>query len=454
MKLILGTDFSPHAEHAGQVAAGLAHRLEDSLLVIHAFETDRLEPLSARVQQSLETQLRERLDQQVEPLRKVTRPLTAEVQRGAADEVILNQLDPTQARLVVLGSLGQRKPGRWFIGSVAERVAERSPIPTLVVRQEGPLLAWIRGERSLRVFCAFDYSDPSLAALQYLQDLRQIGPLDLTVAQVDWPPAEKHRLGIRGQQPLDANPPEVQRLLERDLRERLASLLGAVEVRLRVEPGWGRPDLRLVEMAENDHADLLLTGTHQRQGLQRLWHASTSRGILLHAPMNVLVVPESKGNQLTPQIPDFQRAVVATDFSPLANHAIPVAYATLPRGGQVKLLTVVPPWVPASARITRTAPRTPSRSQHKQQLAELARQLHQLVPPDAASRGLHTEVEVIEASEVAEAISQAAERFDAQLICLGSHGRTGLSRALLGSVAQNVVARSRRPVVIVRPPAA
>lgn len=452
MKLVLGTDFSPHAQHAGQVAAGLAHRLGDSLVVVHAFETERLEPLSTRVQQSLETRLQERLDQEVKSLRQETRSITSEVRRGAADEVILNLLHPTEVRLVVVGSLGQRKPGRWFIGSVAERVAERSPLPTLVVRQEAPLLAWIRGERSLRVFCAFDYSDPSLAALQYLKELRQIGPLDLTVAQVDWPPAEKHRLGIRGQQPLDANPPEVQRLLERDLRERIASFLGAAEVRIRVEPGWGRPDLRLVELAENDQADLLLTGTHQRQGLQQLWHASTSRGILLHAPMNVLVVPESMSSQLPPLIPDFKRALVATDFSPLGNQAIPVAYATLPRGGQIKLLTVVPPWVPPSARITRTAPPAPSRSQHKQQLADLTRQLHQLVPPDAASRGLHTEVEVVEGSDVAEAISQAAERFDAQLVCLGSHGRTGLSRALLGSVAQNVVTRSRRPVVIVRPP--
>jgi nucleotide-binding universal stress UspA family protein len=36
------------------------------------------------------------------------------------------------------------------------------------------------------------------------------------------------------------------------------------------------------------------------------------------------------------------------------------------------------------------------------------------------------------------------------LVCIGSHGHSGLVAAMLGSVAQKVVARSRRPVLVVR----
>lgn len=45
----------------------------------------------------------------------------------------------------------------------------------------------------------------------------------------------------------------------------------------------------------------------------------------------------------------------------------------------------------------------------------------------------------------------AAERLGADVLCVGSHGRSGLSAAFAGSVAQDVVARSGRPVVVVGP---
>ncbi len=49
-----------------------------------------------------------------------------------------------------------------------------------------------------------------------------------------------------------------------------------------------------------------------------------------------------------------------------------------------------------------------------------------------------------------ETIHQAADEVDADLIALGTHGRTGLSHALLGSVAEKTLRTARRPVVVVR----
>ena len=74
------------------------------------------------------------------------------------------------------------------------------------------------------------------------------------------------------------------------------------------------------------------------------------------------------------------------------------------------------------------------------------------MPADAAMRGILTEVTVIEGSDVAKTIRQEAERFGALLVCIGSHGRSGLAKAILGSVAQSVMAQSQRPVLIVRKP--
>jgi len=59
---------------------------------------------------------------------------------------------------------------------------------------------------------------------------------------------------------------------------------------------------------------------------------------------------------------------------------------------------------------------------------------------------------VVAGRRVSEAIIQAAERLDCDVICMGTHGRSGLTRALAGSVAQEVLLNGTRPVFIVRPP--
>jgi len=449
MNILFGTDFSANAQRAGTAAAHLAARLSDTLHLVHAFESEPIEPLSPAVRKSLLARLRERLENEASQLRASGSAIQTDLLNGPADEAMLSRISPTETRLVVVSSLGHRKPGRWLIGNVAERIAESSPVPTLVVRQEELIAEWTAGHRPLRVLCAHDFSPPSRSALEYLKELRQIGPLEIVVAQVDWPPAEKHRLGIPGAQPLEANQAEVQRLLERDLRERVTALLGTKNVRVLVEPSWGRPDLRLIELAEREKADLIVTGTHQRQGVERLWHASTSRGILLQAPLNVLVVPH-RPPAATSALPTLRRILVSTDFSTLGNEAIPLAYATLPTGGLVKLVTVILPWEVPGPLVPHYQSQRQTRKKHEQQAAESLKQLRALIPAEAEARGIATEAEVIEGHKVAEVLGQAAERFGADLICLASHGRSGIARAFLGSVAQEVLSQSLRPVLVVR----
>ncbi|MSU62415.1 MAG: hypothetical protein EXS31_08465 [Pedosphaera sp.] len=54
------------------------------------------------------------------------------------------------------------------------------------------------------------------------------------------------------------------------------------------------------------------------------------------------------------------------------------------------------------------------------------RKLRSSIPPQADLRGIATEVEVVEHRDVAKAICQEAERFSANLISIGSHGRSWL----------------------------
>jgi nucleotide-binding universal stress UspA family protein len=206
-------------------------------------------------------------------------------------------------------------------------------------------------------------------------------------------------------------------------------------------------------MAREEGADLIVVGSHQYRGFERLWHTSVSRGLLHSATMSVAVVPLSTRQARAAGLaPPVRRVLVTTDFSELANHAIPHAYSFLRSGGTVHLVHVMhPSELPGGEYLQGPADRR-FEARHAKHVEACAEKLRALVPAEAALHGVLTEVEVVEHREVAEAIGQVAERFDADVICLGTHGRSGLSKALLGSVAQKVMTHSKRPLLVVRPP--
>jgi nucleotide-binding universal stress UspA family protein len=162
------------------------------------------------------------------------------------------------------------------------------------VRPSGRLASWIRGEHALKILVGYDFSSASDAALNWVNQFREIGRLQATVLYSNWPPDEARRLGYEGPLPLVVNPTEIQKKLERDLKKRVAMLLPKQEVTAIVEPGWGTPEGYLFEMASRHNIDLIVVGTHQRHGLSRVLLGSVSRAVLHHANVAVAVVPPTE----------------------------------------------------------------------------------------------------------------------------------------------------------------
>ena len=440
--IICGTDFSENARQAADVAAALAKRLGAPLRLVHASAIQR-SPLTE-----------EHLRAEAQRLRDAGADLTAEVIEGDADQVLAQVAAQHAARLLVVSSLGSRKPTRWLLGSVAERTAESSPVATLVVRKAAPFEAWARGERALKVFVGTDFTSSSDAALRWVAELREFGPIEVVAGFVDWPPEEAARLGVSGPQALRGNPLPMQKMLERDLQEKVTRLLGSENVRVSVHGNWGRPDVPLVEMAIEAQADLVVVGTHQRHGLSRLRHGSVSRGILNHAPMSVVCVPTPAAVPMPgPRIHECRRVLVAVDLNEPHGFATPHGYSIVQPGGTVRLVhNVVPSRLPN--RMSGGSDQEFSTPEdHAQLVAEAEEKLRALAPDEAESRGIVTEVEVTGSRDTAEAICAAAERFGADVICVGSHTRPGFTAKVLGSVALAVLSGSPRPVLVARPPA-
>jgi nucleotide-binding universal stress UspA family protein len=437
MKIICGTDFSEHAEQASLAAAAIARRLGDTLVLAHVWDKTLGEGLWHDFYDRMSAAIRNRLDDHAIRLQKTGARVEEEAPSGMADEELAKMAGRPDTRLLVVGALGRRS-GEWLLGSVAEHVAVRSPIPTLVVHSAA-FEAWARGERKLKIFAAFDFTGTAEAALRWVKGLLAAGPCELVVGYIDWPLAEVRRLGINGEVPLDYNPPQVQQILERELVEWTEALLGKNVARTRVEPSLGRADSRLVNMAREEQADLVIAGTHQRHGLGRVGRPSISRRLLRDAPMSVACIPAARVETIGGQSAPLRRVLAASDLSEHGSSAIPYAYGAVSPGGIVRLVHVL---APSSLLPTRST----------QIVAQAEERLRAQVPADAVARGVQTEVAVIEESDVAQAIRQEAERFGAHLVCIGLHGRSGLSKTVLGGVAQNVMAQSPRPVLVVRKP--
>jgi nucleotide-binding universal stress UspA family protein len=285
-------------------------------------------------------------------------------------------------------------------------------------------------------------------AARWLDELCRSGPVELTLAHLYWPPEALHRLGLEGIRSFVDADPDLVKTLERQFSQRLDGLLHTKIRTYRIEPHLGRLGDGLAALAAEAHADLLVVGSRERPALERLWEGSVARQALHAAAMSVVCVPAPAAVAAATIATRLKTILAATDFSELGNGAIPLAYAAAAPGATVHLLHVVPATRPHVDPYDIFHP-IPNETTLEALTAAETRLLR-LAPADTSGQGITTSVHALEANEPWKAICQAAERLSVDLICLGTHGRTGLAKAALGSVAASVLAHSRRPLLLAR----
>lgn len=230
----------------------------------------------------------------------------------------------------------------------------------------------------------------------------------------------------------------------RDLIDTRLQDVDTTSVRIEVDaPHSSSVTAGILTYAKKYDADLIVMATHARRGMRRWLHSSAAVDVVREAPCPVLVVrPDTVLPGAT-----FERILVAVDF---AAHSEPaLAYATTLAqsfGARLVLLHVLEGFPtpdlygPEFSAMQDVTPEMEARARE-----EMQRIIERLVAPE-----VQTEPHFL-TGYPPDTILDVAREQAVDLLVLGTHGRTGFDRFVLGSVAESLVRKAPCPVLIAKP---
>ncbi len=291
-----------------------------------------------------------------------------------------------------------------------------------------------------KIAIAVDFSTESLAALEHAVDLAERTGATLELLHAGFSPEIPERIPGALHSTYSRYETELRDSLAED-ENRLVALRKKLEARGRIVSHilvQGRADSALAEAAEQVGAQLLVAGTHGRSGVSRFLLGSVAERVVRLASMSVLI---ARG---APPEDGYARIVVPTDFSDQAERALELALDLAPAGARIDIVhacSVPAPymsgWTPAGERAFEETYAVEARAHGMDLLKTIER--------DDVKARFH-----LRRDSAADAIVGWLTDNPADLVVMGSHGRRGISRLLLGSVAELTVRHADCSVLIAR----
>ncbi len=221
----------------------------------------------------------------------------------------------------------------------------------------------------------------------------------------------------------------------------------------------GIPHFVICEVAKKIGADLIVMGTHGWSGIDRILLGSTAERVVALAPCPVLTIkttsPQGKALSYAtdqeiqhlrvlppPETCSPRHVVVAVDFSDCSQDAVEFAFY-IAREFDVKVTLVHVEDLPSYSldfNLTYLETQKEKRIQADKHMKELCRLFE--------DKGVSASC-VQKVPPVQEAILDTIQETNANLLVMGTHGRTGLSRLVMGSVASGILRKATIPIVTV-----
>ncbi|MBU0700851.1 universal stress protein [bacterium] len=190
---------------------------------------------------------------------------------------------------------------------------------------------------------------------------------------------------------------------------------------------------RIIDLANVEDCDVIVMGRRGLRRFERVLVGSVTARVIGHSNKDVLVVPQ--GTNI-----GWENILLAVDGSKYsdaaANKAIELAKSYQ---GELKIISVVDIPTEFYAESPKAA----------EELMDKAKGIVEDVSRQAEAANVKSSGYVRE-GDATEVITEVVARENADIIIMGSHGRTGLLRLLMGSVAERVIGHASCPVLIVK----
>jgi nucleotide-binding universal stress UspA family protein len=291
-----------------------------------------------------------------------------------------------------------------------------------------------------RVLVATDLSEPADEAIRQAYERAQGPGARLTVVHVIPNLMPSDPLFPQLEQQMVLALPALQDRITEQVGRRVEALTGRPSDQFEVVVEAGIPHVVIVQRAEERRADLVVVGSHGTTGVSRILLGTVADKVVRHAHCPVLVAR---------QCPKTGKILVATDFSDPSLPAVAAAAEEAGRAGaRVTILNSVD-LGPALAESASMALGAPSYGFSPDVRNDLRNTVDGMLANALAHNGIEGD-RLVTYGPAGAAILRAAEQLQAELIVMGTVGRTGLPRLLLGSVAEVVVKSAPCSVLVVR----
>ena len=297
-KILLATDGSEEAAHAGRMAVAVAEKTGSELHVVYVEPLPHPYSLSEatiyypemrdEVRQTANQEAREKLAAEVEKIGATRGVAGSHARIGHPDAEISHLAEEIGAGLIVMGSRGLGPVRRLLVGSVSNSVVRHAHGPVLVVRDGGDALPE-------RILLAVDGSEESGLAVRAAAELSARTGAEVHVAHV-LPSPERmygphfYSADLKGSL-LERVERDAREFLERQA-EKISSLDGKVGGTHVVS---GNAPAEIVKLAEELNTGLTVLGSRGLGGVRRALMGSVSDSVVRHAHNPVLVVREDQG---------------------------------------------------------------------------------------------------------------------------------------------------------------
>ncbi len=219
------------------------------------------------------------------------------------------------------------------------------------------------------------------------------------------------------------------------------------QIKARGEMLYGGPPETILDYSRDHHMNLIIMATHGISGLRRWWLGSVFEKVVSRATMPVLGIHSKQVREMDRDSKAvFKRILTPLDGSETGGAAMHDAEAlALKSGASIVLVHVLPAPHAIEARWL-----GPEFSEFVKAMHDAGQKYLDKVEARLSSRGIDVKVRIVSGDPAGKIIEVAREE-KADLIAMSTHGRSGIARWVLGSVADKILHESKIPMWLVRP---